>query len=520
MFLRYRFDNNNKREDANAMTWKPSVIIVGAGLSGLCAAAKLKKELNIEATVFELEKDVGGTWLVNTYPGCACDVPSHLYSFSFEPSTSWNKKYAGQEEILDYLRMVANKYDVMRHIQFQTEVRKIHWNDEQKHYEVDVSKVGTNDLVRHVAEVVISGPGALRIPNYPEKFRSFKGPSFHTAKWDKSVNLEGKKVAIIGSGASAIQVVPAIAPKVKELLVYQRSPSWIVPRRNYNYYTIVKKFFEYVPYSQYLYRSAIFLYNELTFLTFGRNTWLTETMSKVALRLATRHRVTSIQDDELREKLTPKYQMGCKRILVSDDFYPAMQRDNVRLITDGIERVVDDGIITAKGKEDIDVLILATGFDVGYLGYVTAYMAPAKVEGENGANFDGIINNIQTYLGICMTKYPNMYLLLGPNTGLGHNSVIFMIECQVDFALQAIKKMMEDNLATLEVKESVQREFSQQLKMNLKNTVFATKCDSWYADANGDVYTLWGGNCISYWNHTKEFDINHFESTPRAKKNV
>jgi len=455
-------------------------------------------------TIFEADADIGGTWLVNTYPGCACDIPSHLYSFSFEPRTDWTHKYSSQAEILDYLRSVAKKYDILKSIRFNTEVRKTTWNSTESHWEVDVSHNNSPDLQHFTADIIISAAGALRIPKVPDQFERFKGEKFHTARWNSEAKLTGKRVAVVGSGASAIQVIPSIAPDVSELLVYQRTPSWIVPRDNHPYSNLFKAVMSYVPFSQKIYRAAIFLVKELTFLTFQRNTWLYDKAGQLSKWVADNHRENSVSDPVLREKLTPKYQMGCKRILTSDDFYPAMMRDNVTLITDKIVDVESDGIITQNGKEKVDVVVMATGFDV------TAFMAPVKIRGTE-KEYKADPANIKSYLGITMSGFPNLFMLLGPNTGLGHNSVIFMIECQMDYIIQAIRTMMEKDISKLEVKPESEEAFKVNLRDTLQNTVFSTQCGSWYADANSnEIYALWGGNCISYWNATKKFDLDHF----------
>jgi len=423
----------------------------------------------------------------------------------------WTHKYSSQGEILDYLRSVAKKYDVLKSIRFNSEVRTMTWNDKESHWEVEVSYNNSPELQRFTADILISGAGALRIPNVPSQFDRFKGEKFHTARWNYDSSLKGKRVAVVGSGASAIQVIPAIAPEVSELLVYQRTPSWIVPRDNHPYSSLFKAVMAYVPFSQKIYRAAIFVVKELTFLTFQRNTWLYDKAGQLSKWVADNHRNKSVTDPVLRERLTPKYQMGCKRILTSDDFYPAMMRDNVTLITDKIVDVESDGIVTQNGKEKVDVVVMATGFDV------TAFMAPAQIHGPV-KQFKPDPSNLKSYLGITMNGFPNLFMLLGPNTGLGHNSVIFMIECQMDYIIQAIRTMMDKDISKLEVKPESEESFSKTLQATLKNTVFSTQCGSWYADAKGDnIYALWGGNCVSYWNATRKFELEPFNVTYHNK---
>eukprot|EP01117_Protostelium_nocturnum_P008794 TRINITY_DN3152_c1_g1_i1.p1 TRINITY_DN3152_c1_g1~~TRINITY_DN3152_c1_g1_i1.p1 ORF type:complete len:360 (+),score=86.88 TRINITY_DN3152_c1_g1_i1:38-1081(+) len=333
------------------MSRKPSVIIIGSGASGLCAAIKLRKELDLDViTVFEAEAGLGGTWLANNYPGCACDVPSHLYSFSFEPNPNWSTHYASQPEILEYFNGVAKKYDVLKHIRFNTTVVGASWIEEQKQWKVIVQSKNSKEKEEFYSDILISGAGPLRIPKIPEEFKEFKGPLFHTAKWDSKVNLKGKKVAIVGSGASAIQVVPSIAREVDKLYVYQRTPSWIVPRNNFPYPGWAKSLFSTFPVVASVWRSLIFLKNELSFYAFGQDSYMSSIMSTVANRIAKKHLLTSVPNEELREKLAPKYRMGCKRILVSNDFYPAMSLPNVELITDRITKVTETGIQTPSGS--------------------------------------------------------------------------------------------------------------------------------------------------------------------------
>eukprot|EP01111_Echinosteliopsis_oligospora_P017690 TRINITY_DN7769_c0_g1_i1.p1 TRINITY_DN7769_c0_g1~~TRINITY_DN7769_c0_g1_i1.p1 ORF type:complete len:520 (-),score=102.96 TRINITY_DN7769_c0_g1_i1:38-1597(-) len=509
-YLTGRSNNANGNEKvtySNGTT--PSIVIVGSGISGMCAAIQLKRQLGLTSfTLYSLENEVGGTWMVNVYPGCACDVPSHLYSFSFEPNPNWTEKYSGQREIHKYLIDVAKKHDLYSHIKFRTAITSAIWDSSKNKYHISSKNLDTGLIEESFADILINGGGGLRIPNIPEKFKEFKGPLCHSAQWNPSLDFHDKTVAIIGSGASAIQIIPQLAESVKKLQVYQRTATWVVPRDNYSYPRWLKSLFRVSPFCQRIYRSFIYLNNEITFYAFRRDSYLSPVVSRVASRLAAKNLKNSLPDEDIRNKLTPKYTMGCKRISVSNDYLPSFTRENVSLITEPIEKVDGNTIKTTTQEREADVIILATGFDL------LKSVADTKIIGLDGADLQEQWRDCpRAYLGISYDKLPNAFFLVGPNTGLGHNSIIFMIECQVNYIIEAIRTMMKQDKASIVVKPERQISFCEELDEKMQHTVFASGCGSWYQNKLGKVIAMWYGNCTTYWNMTKTFNMNDYFSS-------
>ncbi|KAF9582021.1 hypothetical protein BGW38_000767 [Lunasporangiospora selenospora] len=489
----------------------PVVAIIGAGFSGLCAAIRLKTQLNISTyQVFELEPDVGGTWWSNTYPGAACDVASINYQFSFEPNYDWSHRYAPQPEIWAYLRRVAKKYDVYEKIRFRTEITHVEWHQDRQKWILDYLNLATGEKSMMEADIVFSGTGPLRIPQIPKQFEAFEGPKWHTAQWNHSYDLTNKRVAVIGSGASAIQVVPAIVDKVKTLEFYQRTPTYIVPRHNGAYNKLWKIAFRYVPFFHFIMFKLNYWSSEFTINIFS-NRWVHKLPRMVTTVMAWFFRIWQVRNKVLRAKLTPKYEMGCRRIVVSSEYFPALVKKNVNVHTESISEVKGNTLILKDGSvQEVDCLVLATGFKVQDM------IPPKFLIGKNGADLNekwGV--NPRTFYGITGADIPNLFFLLGPNTGLGHNSVLFMIETQVDYAIKAISYMMANNLSTIEVKASAVDEFTKDLDEQMQHKVWSSNCKSWYQNDEGRVTALWWGSCSQYWRRLRTFNMNHYEGTRR-----
>ncbi|MBJ8343493.1 NAD(P)/FAD-dependent oxidoreductase [Antrihabitans sp. YC2-6] len=473
------------------------VAIVGGGFAGLCAAIKLKEAGVNKFVLFEKADEIGGTWRDNVYPGCACDVPSHLYSFSFEPNPNWSRMFAPQAEIWEYQRHCADKYQLRPHLRLGAEVVRIEWDDARQYW-----RVTTRDGQVTTAKAVISAVGALSIPAYPklEGVERFAGNAFHSARWDHDYDFEGKTVAVVGTGASAIQFVPQIAPKVKQLNLYQRTPPWVMSKPDRKMSKLEQKILSAVPLAQRVARSGIYVWMEARVLGLA----VDPRAMKLAEVFARRYIDSSIDDPELRKKVTPDYTLGCKRILMSDEYYPALNRDNVEVITDGIAEVTEHGIVTDDGIErHADAIIYGTGF------HVSDPIGPMQVVGKGGVEIRDSWKDtgMEAYLGVSVNGFPNFFLLLGPNTGLGHTSIIFMIESQVNYALQGISMLGEDGLDSLDVKPEAQREFNDALQERLDDAVWsAGGCKSWYLDEFGKNRTLWPSFTFEYWYKTRNFE--------------
>lgn len=475
------------------------VAIVGAGFSGLCMAISLKKAGYRSFRVFEKAGDLGGTWRDNRYPGCACDVPSHLYSFSFEPNAEWSRSYSPQAEIWRYMKDCADKYQLLGDIRFNAAVKEATF-DERAHY----WRIVLEDGETFTARALVSGVGALHLPAYPKikGLGSFAGRAFHSSDWDESLDLTGLRVGIVGTGASAIQIMPSIAPTVKEVSLFQRTPPWILPRMDRGFSRRARWLFRRVPGLRRLFRGAIYCMMEMRAVGFLGNRKFMQRAEKMALD----YLEATVADPALRKALTPDYQIGCKRILVSDDYYQAFSRPNVKLVTDRIERATQKGLVTADGTEhELDVLIYATGFRAN------EPLAELQVAGRGGHTLAHEWRyGAEAYYGITVAGYPNFFMLLGPNTGLGHNSIIIMIEAQVRYVMHCLAWLFREGADEVEVRHNVQRAFNAKLKDKLAGSVWQSGCRSWYLNENGSNSTIWPGFTMSYWWQTRQPDPHDF----------
>jgi cation diffusion facilitator CzcD-associated flavoprotein CzcO len=479
----------------------PRVAILGAGASGLCMAIALKQAGIDSFTIFEKSDGVGGTWRDNTYPGAGCDVPSHLYSFSFAPNPDWTHAYSLQPEILAYFEDCARRFGLLPHCRFRTELESAAFDED-----AGLWRLRTKEGEEVAAEVLVSGVGQLSRPLYPKLpgLESFRGKTFHSARWDHSYDLEGKRVAVIGNGASALQFIPKIAPVVGRLSVFQRSNNWVVPRMDRPYSDREKRWFRRSKWYRLLHRGLIYLLLENNFFAFRPGTF----MARVMERRARKHLAAQVPDPAMREKLTPDYPIGCKRILIGDDYYPALVRDNVEVVTEEIDRVAADAIVTKDGRvHPVDAIIYGTGF------VTTSFLAPMHITGREGLTIDEVWKEgAEAYLGVAVSGFPNFFMLYGPNTNLGHNSVIFMIECQVRYVMSCIEAMREQGFAWMDVKPAAMVSFNRELRRQLAKSVWATGCTSWYKTEGGKITNNWSDFTLRYWWRTRRPRLEAFET--------
>lgn len=479
------------------------VAILGTGFSGLGMAIRLKQQGQEDFVVIERAADIGGTWRDNTYPGCACDIPSHLYSFSFALNPYWSRMYSSQAEIWDYLRQCAKRYGILPHIQWNSELQDASWKEDEQCWHITTSQG------QLLANILVLGNGPLSESSLPPipGIECFEGVLFHSAQWKHDYDLTGKRVAVIGTGASAVQFVPYIQPQVEHLSLFLRTPPWIVPRLDHPIPDWQRTLYRLLPIAQRFVRSKIYWERELLALGFVYRTAMMES----GMRIARRHLEKQIPDPELRAKLTPKYTMGCKRVLLSDDFYPAINRSNVEVITDRIREVRAHSIVTEDGGEhEIDTIICGTGF------HVTDAPLHQYIYGRDGQSLDDRWRSGQSaYLGATVSGFPNLFLLIGPNTGLGHNSMVYMIESQLSYILGCMRTMNRRKLGAIEVRPEIQEVFNNEIQRRMQGTVWTSGCASWYLDAHGHNTTLWPGFTFEFRHRTRRFDPQHYELIPR-----
>lgn len=472
------------------------VAIIGSGFSGLGAAVRLREDGVDDLVVLERADDVGGTWRDNTYPGAACDVPSHLYSFDFAPNPEWSHSFSRQPEILDYLRACAGRYGLSPHIHFGHEVLEARWDDADARWVVRTAR----GVVR--ARVLVSAAGPLSDPALPDipGLETFTGTLFHSGAWDHEHDLAGERIAVIGTGASAAQFVPEVQPVAGRLHVFQRTPSWVLPRRDRTISRLEQRVYRAVPALQRLIRTGIYLGRELYVLGFT----VDQRLLRMASRVARRHLERQVPDPDLRAKLTPAYTMGCKRIVLSDDFYPALGRPNVEVVTDAVERVGPRSIVTADGVErTVDTIICATGFRV------TDPPIARRIHGRDGRSLaEAWHTGMRAYKGTTVPGFPNLFLLLGPNTGGAHTSVVLMAEAQHAYLRDAVRFLREhDDVASVDVRPDVLRRYDDAVARRMERTVWVQGgCSSWYLDRNGRNTTLWPSFVAGFRRRTARFD--------------
>lgn len=478
---------------------KVRIAIIGTGFGGLGLAIRLKQAGYEQFSLFEKAADVGGVWRDNTYPGAACDVPSHLYSFSFEQELGWKNRYGTSQEIYQYLRHCADKYNIRPHIQFNTEIASADFDAQQGVWQIKSTAGET-----FVAEFLVGAVGQLNRPAYPKikGMETFKGKTFHSARWDHDYDLNGKRVAVVGTGASAIQFVPEIAKQVAHLDVYQRSAPYVIPKPDRVYQAFEKKAFQKLPILQSLDRVFQYSHHEVRLL--GFTTYINE-MSIVEY-IFQRHIRKVVKDNKLRYRLMPDYPIGCKRILISNSWYETLTRANVDVINSGIQQVTENGIVDTDGKlREVDAIIYGTGFAA------TEFMAPMQITGLAGRSLkETWKDGAEAYLGLTVSGFPNFFMLYGPNTNLGHNSIVYMIESQVNYILDAIATIERKNLLFTDIRLEVQQAFNAEIQQSMKKTVWSQGCTSWYQTAGGKNTNNWPGFTFDYRNRTRHFDIANY----------
>lgn len=487
--------------------FSPRIAIIGSGFSGLCLGIQLKQAGFEDFVLLEKSDRLGGTWRDNTYPGAACDVPSFSYCYSFEQKVDWSRKWSPQPEILAYMEHCASKYGLEPHIRYGARVSAAEFDDSAGRWHIDIE--GSDSIE---TEVLVSGVGQLHKPYTPDipGLSSFAGDRFHSARWNHDVSLEGKRVAVIGNAASALQFIPQIAPACGQLAVFQRTPNWVMPRNDRAYTDAEKQRFARHPILARLYRWYIWALLESRFPLLRGNRLLERGVRKYAKD----HLRAQIPDARMRRQLTPDYPPGGKRLLISDDYYPALARDNVSLITEPIEEVVADGIRTRDGQHvAADVLILATGFDT------THFLSPVDLNGLGGTSLQATWETgARAYLGLAVPNFPNFFLVYGPNTNLGHNSIIFMIECQTNYIVQCIERLQKRNLRYLDLDRDAFEEYNRALQEELAETVWAKTEDSWYKRSDGLITNNWSSTTTRYWWKTRRPNWNHYREVARAQE--
>lgn len=480
-----------------------AALIIGTGFGGLGMAIALRKAGLDDFVLLEKQHDVGGVWRDNSYPGAACDVPSHLYSFSFEPNPNWSRVFATQAEIHNYLRHCADKYQLRPHIRFGAEVAQASYDEYRALWTVTLS-----DGQQLTSRLLITATGQLSRPALPklEGLDSFKGRSFHSAQWDHDHPLRGQRIAVIGTGASAIQFVPAIADEVASLKVFQRSPAYILPRPDRAYSEGERALLSRLPWLMKLLRARIYVQYEARALGFTRFKGL---MTLAAGRPFRKLLKQQVRDPALRRQLTPDYPIGCKRILLSSEYLATMSKPHLTLVTEGIRRITADGVETTDGRHHaVDTLIFGTGFAA------TEFLAPMRITGRGGIDLnEAWQGGAQAYLGLTVPGFPNLFMLYGPNTNLGHNSIVYMLESQIAHVLRCIQAMQQRQADTIEVDAQHYAHFNAQVQQRLTSTVW-NGCKSWYVDATGHNSTNWPGFTWSYRWLTRHTSLHAYRLRP------
>lgn len=478
------------------------VAVIGTGFSGIGMGAALKREGRRSFVILEQADDLGGTWRDNRYPGCACDVPSALYSFSWAPNPDWTRAFSPQPEIWAYLRKVARDEGLEPHMRFGARVVEARWDEGAARW-----RLRAEDGRTWSAAVVVAGTGALSRPARPELpgLDGFAGDVIHSAEWRDDVSLAGKAVALVGTGASAIQIAPEAARVAGSLTVFQRTAPWIIPKPDREITDEARARFAREPWRQQAWR--LFIYAMLEKNVFAR---MYPAMAAGPERMARRHLEAQVADPELRRKLTPDYRLGCKRVLISDEYYPALQLPNVTLENAAVARVEPDAVISAEGRRyPADVIILATGFEV-----TNRQNDPLEVIGRDGLSMKAAWKDgAEAHLGITVAGFPNWYLLMGPNTGLGHNSMVFMIESQIAYVMSALKRMDAEAIRALEVRPEAQAAFVAEVDRKLATSVFGSGCRSWYLGDTTRNTTVWPGFTFEYRARTKAIDLGDYRAS-------
>ena len=476
------------------------VLIIGAGFAGVGAAIRLRQQGIDNIAVLDKADGIGGTWWHNTYPGAACDIPSHLYCYSFEPNPDWSRKYSPQAEIQAYIEHCAEKYDIKRHIRLNTRVEVCRFDEQRKLWLAQLA-----DGATLAAHHVIFATGGLHLPAWPDipGMQDFAGPSMHSAEWDHSVDFRDKRVAVIGSAASAIQLIPELAKVARQLDVYQRTPNYIAPRNDREFSAREKARFARWPWWNRLYRRIIFLRGELVIFPLVKTKGPSRWRARVE-KMLRRHIRRSVADRATGAAMIPDYPAGCKRLLIADNFYDAINRPNVALLTQGIERIEADAVVTVDGaRHPADILVYATGFDM------ESYMRQTEVIGPGGVTLNEIWANIPfAYKGGFVPGLPNFYFTTGPNTGVGTTSVVYMIEAELNLIIQAIGLSGRNRL--IEVSKAACQRYNEEIRAALQETVWAGDCKSWYKRPDGEIASLYPYNARTYLRDHRRLVVEDF----------
>jgi cation diffusion facilitator CzcD-associated flavoprotein CzcO len=484
-------------------------VIVGSGFAGLCAAIKLG-EIGQDYLILERGDDVGGTWRDNSYPGCACDVPSHLYSFSFSPNPDWHHSFSRQPQILDYLRGIARDYGVLPHVRLATALTSAHWDDATSRWTVDTERGSLT------ADRLISAMGPLSAPNIPAipGIEHFDGTAFHSAEWNHDHDLTGQRVAVIGTGASAIQFVPHVQQAAGHMTLFQRTAPWVLPRRDRRYARWERRLNRILPAVQRAIRTQMYVFREFVLIGFLKP----KILAKVE-RVGIRHLESQVSDPTLRAKLTPHFRLGCKRVLMSNHYYPALAADNAEVVTDSIVEVLPHAIVTeahdgSRTEHPTDTIIFGTGFRV------TDPPAAEMIWGSGGHRLADVwsAQGMSALHGLTITGFPNLYFLVGPNTGLGHNSIVLMIEAQVRYLVDLLQQAERAGPAVVEARSSAQASYNAGIQRRLEGTVWSTGgCKSWYLDKEGRNTTLWPTFTFTFMKQLRKADLTEYDVRPAAQ---
>jgi len=475
-------------------------IIIGSGFAGIGMAVALKKAGVGDFLILEKQNDVGGVWRDNTYPGAACDVPSHLYSYSFEPKTDWSRKFAPQAEIVAYIQHCVDKHQLADKIRCHTEVASDEFEPASGLWRV-IGKDGEH----YLAQALVSACGQLNQPAYPRipGLESFAGEAFHSARWNHAYDLAGKRVAVIGTGASAIQFVPEIVPKVQHLTLFQRSAAYVISKPDRAYKRWELALLRRWPWLQQIDRGLKYVQHEVRALAFIHF----PVLMKLFQFSFQRHLAAAIADPERQRQLQPDYPLGCKRILISNNYFPALAQGNVEIVNQAIQSITPLGVVTADGREHpVDALIYGTGFAA------TDFLAPMQIKGLDGVELNQAWRDgAEAYKGISVNGFPNLFLLYGPNTNLGHNSILYMLESQFAYVLNCLDALQQQGLRYMDVKPQVQQRFNQHLQQVIRHSIWEQGCTSWYKNAAGKNTNNWPGFTFTYRQQTRHLELADYD---------
>ncbi|BBA97811.1 putative monooxygenase [Actinacidiphila reveromycinica] len=475
------------------------VAVIGSGFGGLGVAVRLRREGITDFVILERADAVGGTWRDNSYPGCACDVPSHLYSFSFAPNPDWPRAFSGQKHIRAYLERVTDTFGLRPHLRFGAEVQQARWNAEARHWHLATAR---GELT---ADVVVSATGPLSDPKIPDVpgIENFPGKVFHSSRWDHDFDLKGKRVAMVGTGASAIQIVPSIQPEVGKLTVIQRTPPWVMPRVDRPIGAAERWLHGTVPGTAKMRRAVLWLIREFQVGAFVKQPKL----MKAAERIARGHLRRSVKDPGLRARLTPDYTIGCKRILLSNAYYPALSQPNTEVVTSALSEVRGSSVVTADGTErEVDAIVFGTGF------HVTDMPIGDRVVGADGRSLkEHWKDGMAALRGCTVDGFPNFLFIIGPNTGLGNSSMILMIESSLNYVADYMRTLERSGAAALDAKPAAVAAWNEEMQRRAARTVWNTGgCKSWYLDANGRNTTAWPGTTAEFRRATKQVKLSEY----------